>query len=429
MMKDVASIILGGGRGTRLDPLTRYRAKPAVPIGGKYRLVDIPISNCINSDIKQLFVLTQYSSASLHRHITQTYHFDVFSRGFVEILAAEQTLESEHWYQGTADAVRQNLIHFRNYRYKQYLILAGDHLYRMDYSKFIQYHRDSDADITIAVKPVTAEEAKGFGILKVNADRDIVEFYEKPKTPEELEPMASEIPEEFQDGENSDDTKRFLGSMGIYVFNSDILEDALSNNINYDDFGHDIIPAMMHNHNVKAYFFKGYWADIGTIKSFYEANLALTNIKPPFVFSEGKHPIYTHARFLPGSRIEDCNVTTSFIADGGYIKARKISNSIVGLRSRIGKNTEIERSILMGADFYQTDEGRDEDMSAGRVPIGIGDNTRISDAIIDKNARIGSNVVIGENDYDADVDTDNYVIRDGIVVVPKNSEIPDGTVI
>lgn len=426
-MKNVAGIILGGGRGTRLDPLTRYRAKPAVPIGGKYRLVDIPISNCINSGLKQLFILTQYSSASLHRHITQTYHFDVFSRGFVEILAAEQTMESEHWYQGTADAVRQNLIHFRNYNYKQYLILAGDHLYRMDYSKFIEYHRESGADITIAVKPVTAEEAKGFGILKVNSNRDIIEFYEKPQTAEELEPMASEIPVELQDSGDPGEDKHFLGSMGIYVFNADILKDALSNYTDFDDFGHDIIPAAMKNRKVKAYYFNGYWADIGTIKSFYEANLALTNIKPPFVFSEGKHPIYTHPRFLPGSRIEDCCVSSSFIADGGYIKAQKINNSIIGLRSRIGKNTEINRSILMGADYYQTDESREEDLATGRVPVGIGDNTRVSNAIIDKNARVGSDVVIGEKEYTSDIDTEDYVIRDGIVVIPKNAEIPSGT--
>lgn len=426
-MKDVASIILGGGRGTRLDPLTRYRAKPAVPIGGKYRLIDIPISNCINSGIKQMFILTQYSSASLHRHITQSYHFDVFSRGFVEILAAEQTMESEHWYQGTADAVRQNVMHFRNHQYDQYLILAGDHLYRMDYQKYIEYHRKSGADITIAVKPVTAEEAKGFGILKVNEDQDIVEFYEKPKTPEELEPMASVIPDEFQTKAEAGEEKRFLGSMGIYVFNKGVLESVLSKHTSYDDFGHDIIPAAMEDRTVKAYYFNGYWADIGTIKMFYEANLALTNIEPPFVFSEGSNPIYTHARFLPGSRVEDCMVNNSFIADGGYIQAKQISNSIVGLRSRIGYDVEISSSILMGADYYQSSEMRDKERASGRIPVGIGRNSRIHNAIIDKNARIGANVSIGLKDYDTDIEADNYVVRDGIVVVPKNSEIPDGT--
>ncbi|MCF7805361.1 MAG: glucose-1-phosphate adenylyltransferase [Candidatus Marinimicrobia bacterium] len=427
-MKDVAAIILGGGRGTRLDPLTRYRAKPAVPIAGKYRLIDIPISNCINSGIKQMFLLTQYSSASLHRHITQTYHFDAFSKGFIEILAAEQTIESEHWYQGTADAVRQNLVHFHNYPYNDYLILAGDHLYRMDYSKFVKAHREMDADITIAVKPVTAEEAKAFGILKVDGDRSITEFYEKPKTREELEPMASEIPEEFQ-GDAGDKSKRFLGSMGIYVFKPEVMEKAFKEDGDATDFGHDIIPRLLKTRKVKAYFFDDYWADIGTIRAFYNANLALTNIKPPFAFSEGKNPIYTHARFLPGTRFENTHVDSSFIADGGYVQANSVRNSIIGLRSRIGEDVEIESALLMGADFYQTDEEREEDKQNGIIPVGIGPGSKIRNAIIDKNARIGKNVDIGGQDYGEDHDEDNYSIRDGIVVVPKNSVIPDGAVI
>jgi len=425
-MKDVAAIILGGGRGTRLDPLTRYRAKPAVPIAGKYRLIDIPISNCINSQIKQMFLLTQYSSASLHRHITQTYYFDYFSRGFIEILAAEQTIESEHWYQGTADAVRQNLVHFHNYPYKEYLVLAGDHLYRMDYGKFVARHREMDADITIAVKPVTAEEAKAFGILKVDGDRNITEFYEKPKTAEELEPMASEILEEFQE-DSGDKAKRFLGSMGIYVFKPSIMEQALREDPSADDFGHDIIPLMLDKADVKAHFFDDYWADIGTIKAFYDANLALTDINPPFVFSEGRNPIYTHARFLPGTRFENTRVDNSFIADGGYVQAEHINHSIIGLRSRIGRDVVIENSLLMGADFYQTSDEQQDDKEKGLIPVGIGDNSHIRNAIIDKNARIGKNVVIGEKEYSEIVDEDNFAIRDGIVVVPKNSTIPDGT--
>jgi len=426
-MKDVAAIILGGGRGTRLDPLTRYRAKPAVPIGGKYRLIDIPISNCINSDVKQMFLLTQYSSASLHRHITQTFNFDMFSKGFIEILAAEQTIESQHWYQGTADAVRQNLVHFHNYPYKEYLILAGDHLYRMDYGQFIKAHRKNDADITIAVKPVTAEEAQGFGILKVDKDRNITEFYEKPKTPEELEPMASEIPKEFSGTEDDGRERRFLGSMGIYVCKPEALESIMRADRSRDDFGHDIIPAAIQHLKVKAFFFTGYWADIGTIRSFYEANLALTSIHPPFMFSEGRNPIYTHPRFLPGTRVENTYVENSFLADGGYIQAKSVRNSIIGLRSRIGKDVEVEKAVLMGADYYQSDEEKAEDLSRNLVPVGIGDHTRIRNAIIDKNARIGKNVVIGERDYSGDAEEDNYVVRDGIIVVPKNSVIPDGS--
>lgn len=426
-MKNVASIILGGGRGTRLDPLTRYRAKPAVPIGGKYRLIDIPISNCINSDIMRMYLLTQYSSASLHRHISQTYNFDMFSGGFVEILAAEQTIESEKWYQGTADAVRQNLMHFHNRPTTEYLILAGDHLYRMDYSKFIQAHQEMEADITIAVKPVTAEEAKGFGILKVNAERNITEFFEKPKTREELEPMASDIPEEFRGSGDDHEDKRFLGSMGIYVFNPHVLEDVLSDDSSRDDFGHDIIPNTLSEYKVKAYFFTDYWADIGTIKSFYEANLALTNIKPTFVLSEERNPIYTHPRFLPGTRVEHTRIDNSFLADGSYIQAASVENTIVGLRSRIGKNVEIRDTVLMGADYYQSDSERKRDISKDVVPVGIGDNSRISNAIIDKNARIGKNVIIGEKTYTDDLEEENYVVRDGIIVIPKNSIIPDGT--
>jgi len=426
-MKNVAAIILGGGRGTRLDPLTRYRAKPAVPIGGKYRLIDIPISNCINSNIMSMFLLTQYSSASLHRHISQTYNFDRFHRGFIDLLAAEQTIESGKWYQGTADAVRQNMVHFNDYHSTEYLVLAGDHLYRMDYSKFVDSHREQDADITIAVKPVTAEEAKAFGILKVDGNQNITEFFEKPKTKEELEPMASVIPEEFQESEESDGEKRFLGSMGIYVFKPEVLERVLQEDPSRDDFGHDIIPASLSNYKVKAYYFDKYWADIGTIRAFFNANLSLTDINPPFVFSQGQNPIYTHPRFLPGTRVEKTHIERSFLADGSYIQAASIQNSIIGLRSRLGAKVDIVQTIIMGADYYQTSSERKQDRQDGLIPIGVGDGTRIRNAIIDKNARIGQNVVIGEGEYDEDVDHENYSIRDGIIVIPKNSVIPDGT--
>ena len=411
-MRKVLSVILGGGRGTRLAPLTTVRSKPAVPIGGKYRLIDIPISNCLNSNIRKIYILTQFNSESLHRHINQTYKFDNFTEGFLEVLAAAQTLDNMDWYQGTADAVRHNLGHFETYSFDQYLILAGDHLYRMNYAEFVQHHRKKNADITISVKPVTREEAMGFGILKVNEDGRIIDFAEKPKTPEELERMKSPT---------GDPDRPYWGSMGIYVFNRETLRNSLTD-IPKDDFGGDIIPGSIKTHNVQAFFFDGYWEDIGTIKSFYDANINLSAMNPDFRFVDVNFPIYTHARMLPGSRISDAVIKQSLINDGALIHAKKIENSVLGIRSVVREESEIYDSYIMGNDFFETDH-------KNMIPLGIGKNCIIKNAIVDKNARIGDNVQIINKNNLQEFESDDYFIRDGIVVVKKDVTIPDGTVI
>jgi len=411
-MRKVLSVILGGGRGTRLAPLTTVRSKPAVPIGGKYRLIDIPISNCLNSNIRKIYVLTQFNSESLHRHINQTYKFDNFTEGFLEVLAASQTIENMNWYQGTADAVRHNIGHFETYDFDQYLILAGDHLYRMNYADFVQHHRDKKADITISVKPVTRDEAKGFGILKVNKDGRIIDFAEKPKKAEELDAMTSPT---------GDPDRPYWGSMGIYVFNRDTLRNSLMT-IPEDDFGGDIIPGSIKTHNVQAFFFDGYWEDIGTIRSFYEANINLTEMSPEFRFVDVNFPIYTHARMLPGSRISDADIKHSLVNDGALVHANIVSNSILGIRSVVREGSEIHDSYIMGNDFFETDH-------KDKIPLGIGKNCVIKNAIVDKNARIGNNVQIINKDNIDEIETDAYCIRDGIVVVKKDVTIPDNTVI
>ena len=411
-MRKVLSVILGGGRGTRLAPLTTVRSKPAVPIGGKYRLIDIPISNCLNSNIRKIYILTQFNSESLHRHINQTYKFDNFTEGFLEVLAASQTIENMDWYQGTADAVRHNLGHFETYTFDQYLILAGDHLYRMNYADFVQHHRDKDADITISVKPVTREEAKGFGILKVDKDGRIIDFAEKPKTDKELNAMTSPT---------GDPDRPYWGSMGIYVFNRDTLKETLTN-IPEDDFGGNIIPGSIKDYNVQAFFYNGYWEDIGTIKSFFDANINMTEMSPDFRFVDVNFPIYTHARMLPGSRISDADISHSLVNDGALVHAKIINNSILGIRSVVREESEIHNSYIMGNDFFETDH---KDM----VPLGIGKNCIIKNAIVDKNVRIGDNVQIINKDNIQDVETDAYCIREGIVVVKKGVTIPDNTVI
>jgi len=409
-MSDILAVILGGGRGQRLYPLTKLRSKPAVPIAGKYRLIDIPISNCINSGIYRIDILTQFNSHSLHRHITQTYHFDAFHLGFVEILAAEQTPESADWYQGTADAVRKQLFQIRSARAKYVLILAGDHLYRMDYAPMAEFHWQNQADITVAVQPVAADEASRFGILKRNATGRIIDFREKPKDPAVLQELISR-----------DDPKRpFLGSMGIYLFNAETLIDLLTQHPDFDDFGADIIPYSIQNCSVYGYDFDGYWADIGTIRSFYETNLALTIANPPFNFYDPVHPIYTHARFLPGSTVENSVLQDVLLAEGCRIQNAQITHSVIGIRSVIGSGTMIKDSIVMGADYYANE-------MPGQVPIGIGANCHIEGAIIDKNARIGANVVIRPFPPVTKFINENWAVQDGIVVVPKNSVIPAGT--
>ncbi len=410
-MSNILGVIMGGGRGSRLHPLTGVRSKPAVPIAGKYRLIDIPISNCINSGIYRVAILTQFNSVSLHRHITQAYNFDVFHTGWVQIWAAEQTPKSTSWYQGTADAVRKQLFEIQSTGAEYVLILAGDHLYRMDYSQMADYHWEKNADITIAVQPVAKSEAHRLGILKRETDGRISDFVEKPKDPATQDRFVS----------RDDPERPLLGSMGIYLFKTKILNDLLTYHLRHDDFGGEIIPEAINSHNVCGFDFEGYWEDIGTIRSFYETNLQLTNANPPFNFYDAKAPIYTHARFLPGSTVEDCELKEVLIAEGCRVLKAKITHSIVGLRSQIGAGTVIKDSILMGADYYNMEKPR------GTLPIGIGKNCHIESAILDKNVRIGDEVVIKPFPRGRDLDGDLYFVRDGIVVIAKNTEIPSGT--
>lgn len=413
-INEVLGIILGGGVGKRLYPLTKQRSKPAVPIAGKYRLIDIPLSNCINSGISQIAVLTQFNSVSLHRHITQTYNFDAFHRGWVQILAAEQTLRSADWYQGTADAVRKQLFEIQATRARYVVILAGDHLYRMDYAKMIQAHWDNDADITVAVQPVPALEASRFGVLKRTSDGRIVDFVEKPKDPVVLERFVS----------RDDPQRPYLGSMGIYVFNTRLLLEMLEGTA-YTDFGGEVIPQAIATHNIIGFDFDGYWEDIGTIRSFYETNLRMTMSNPPFDLHDPERPIYTHARFLPGSVLHNTNLHNVMIADGCRIDDAEISGSIVGLRGIVKQGAVIKDTYIMGADYYDPKFGPPQ----GVIPIGIGANSSIEGAIIDKNARLGEEVVIRPFPIGTNLDTETYSVCDGIVVVPKSVSIPPGTYI
>jgi len=410
-MNDILGVIMGGGRGSRLHPLTKLRSKPAVPIAGKYRLIDIPISNCINSGIYRVAILTQFNSVSLHRHISQAYNFDVFHTGWVQIWAAEQTPQSTTWYQGTADAVRKQLFEIQATGADYVLILAGDHLYRMDYTAMAEYHWEKNADITVAVQPVPKSEAPRLGILKREADGQISAFVEKPKDPDVQDQFVS----------RDDPERPLLGSMGIYLFKTKVLNDLLAYHLRHDDFGGEIIPEAINSHEVYGFDFDGYWEDIGTIRSFYETNLELTVSDPPFNFYDPKSPIYTHARFLPGSIVEDSQLKDVLIAEGCRVRKAEITHSIVGIRSQIAEGTVIKDSILMGADYY-TDE-----KPAGNLPIGIGRNCHIESAILDKNVRIGEGVIIHPFPRDRDIDSDLYFVRDGIVVIAKDTEIPAGT--
>jgi glucose-1-phosphate adenylyltransferase len=411
-MNNILGVIMGGGRGSRLHPLTKMRSKPAVPIAGKYRLIDIPISNCINSGIFRVAILTQFNSVSLHRHISQAYNFDVFHTGWVQIWAAEQTPQSADWYQGTADAVRKQLFEIQATGAEYVLILAGDHLYRMDYTALAEYHWEKNADITVAVQPVARSEAPRLGILKREADGQISAFVEKPKDPEVQNRFVS----------RDDPERPLLGSMGIYMFKTSVLNNLLTYHLRQDDFGGDIIPAAISSHEVYGFDFDGYWEDIGTIRSFYETNLKLTVSDPPFNFYDAKAPIYTHARFLPGSTVEDSQLKDVLIAEGCQIRKAQITHSIVGIRSQIAEGTVIKDSILMGADYYDVEKPR------GTLPIGIGRNCHIESAILDKNVRIGDGVVIKPFQLDsADIDHQLYFVRDGVVVIAKDTEIPSGT--
>ena len=418
-MRNVIGVILGGGQGTRLFPLTQLRSKPAVPIGGKYRLIDIPISNCLHSGVNRIFALTQFNSASLHRHISTTYRFDSFSDGFVEILAAEQTQDSAAWYQGTADAVRRQLRHLLSRRADQVLILSGDHLYRMDYRAFVEEHRARGADVSIAVKPVTRQAAPALGIVQVDGQGRIVDFREKPQDAAELKALRRPA---------TDSEEGYLASMGIYVFEPQVLVSLLMSS-DQDDFGKHIIPSAIHKVGVFAHTFEGYWEDIGTIRSFYEANLALTDRPPPFDFYRADAPIYTHARFLAGTRLEHCHIERGIICEGSYIQSARIERSVIGIRSVIGANCQIAHTIVMGADSEESPADRARNAAQGLPNVGIGANTKITGAIIDKNARIGEGVCITNKDRGVEAGEANYYIRDGIVVVPKDAEIPAGTVI
>ncbi|MEM9148888.1 MAG: glucose-1-phosphate adenylyltransferase [Cyanobacteria bacterium P01_F01_bin.3] len=433
-MKRVLSIILGGGAGTRLYPLTKVRAKPAVSLAGMYRLIDIPVSNCINSNILKIYVLTQFNSASLNRHIAKAYNFSTFSDGFVEVLAAQQTPDSPSWFEGTADAVRKYMWMFEEADVDEFVILSGDHLYRMDYSDYVMKHRESGADVTLSVVPIGYKTASSFGLMKVDDNNRIVEFAEKPKG-DALEAMKVDTtamglsPEEAKE-------KPFIASMGIYVFKKQVLIDLLKNNPEQTDFGKEIIPASAKDYNVQAYLFKGYWEDIGTIEAFYNANLALTEQpNPAFSFYSETAPVYTRSRYLPPSKVQDCHITESIISEGCILKNCRIHKSVIGLRQRIHANCEIDSSLLIGSDYYEKmDENGESPVTAEQpdtIPIGIGEGSVIRRAIIDKNARIGRNVQIINKDNVDEIEreAEGYYIRSGIVVILKNAVIPDGTII
>ncbi len=423
----VVSLILAGGQGSRLYPLTKLRSKPAVPIGGKYRLVDVTISNCLHSGFRQIFIITQFAAESLHRHIFSTYRFDNFTKDFVTILSAQQTLENRDWYQGTADAVRQNLRFIRKYG-DHVLILSGDHLYRMDYRQLVDYHVAKQADITISTIPVVEREASQLGILKVDATGQIVAFHEKPTTAELLEELRT--PAEAFNRFNIDPGERtHLASMGIYVFRKEVLFDLLANTT-HQDFGKDVIPAAIRTHRVFAYLFDDYWEDIGTIRSFFEAHMQLVDYEPRFNFYNEERPIYTHPRFLPPVKLLDTEVDNAILGDGCILTGAKITHSIVGIRSIIEQGSCLNRVIMMGADFYETPEQKEQNRKRGIPNVGIGRNCHIEQAIIDKNARIGDDVVITKKDADINEGEElhsQYVIRDGIVIIPKNAIIQSGT--
>jgi len=425
--QNVVAVILGGGAGSRLFPLTRDRSKPAVPLGGKYRLIDVPVSNCINSDITQIFVLTQYNSASLNRHISRTYRFSTFSTGFVEVLAAEQTKENKQWFQGTADAVRQMLPHLRDWRIDTLVILSGDHLYRMDYRRFLKRHNDTNADLTVSVIPCNRKEAEGFGLLKTDDKGKIIQFREKP-TGDALTEMAVDT-RNFGLSDDEAEKRPYLASMGIYVFNYARLKELLAADPEGVDFGREIIPSAIGNYNVQAHFFEGYWEDIGTIKAFYDANLDLAAALPKFNFFDTEAPIYSRSRYLPPSKLQNCDIGGTLVSEACILNGLYSRNSIIGLRSRIDAGVRIENSIIMGSDDFEHLNEIQASQDLSLPHIGIGENSYIRGAIVDKNARIGKNVVLLNSSGIQEMDDENgmYYIRDGIIIIPKGSIVPDGT--
>lgn len=425
-LKGTLAIIMGGGQGSRLFPLTHRRSKPAVPLAGKYRIVDIPISNCINSGIRQMYVLTQFNSESLNRHVTSGYKFDHFGENFVHILAAQQTPGDDNWYQGTADAVRQNLSYFLEKPYQHFLILSGDQLYRMDFRKMLKRHLENEADLTIATTPVERDPARAFGLMHTDENSRITQFAEKPGDDDDaLDKLVMPAPLLKSVGLQESD-ERFQASMGIYLFNREVLEKALDNDL--QDFGGDVIPSIIESDNVYSYIFRGYWEDIGTIKSFFEANIECTKIVPAFNFFDPANPIYTRSRLLPASKINEAHIEEALLSDGCIITSASIRSSIIGVRSVIEKGCEISESIIMGSDFYNKTVVPEGGGKPKDIPIRIGENSKIHRTIIDKNATIGNGVVIHPRDR-VNEDTEWCHIRDGIVVIPKGISIPDGTVV
>jgi glucose-1-phosphate adenylyltransferase len=422
----VLSVIMGGGQGTRLFPLTKDRAKPAVPLAGKYRLVDIPISNCINSGFRRIYILTQFNSASLHGHISRTYKFDHFSSGFVEILAAQQTFTNTSWYEGTADAVRKNLMHFLDHDFDYLIILSGDQLYRMDFREMVEQHAESGAEITVATIPVPRKECHALGIMQMDADRRIQNFVEKPKEAALLDPLKlpEEIRQQFGIKMEGD---AFLASMGIYVFNRDVICELLDNPLS--DFGKHIIPHAIKSRRVFSYVYQGYWEDIGTIRSFFEANLDLVSELPRFNFFDMSAPIFSRPRYLPGSKINGAQIDHAVISDGCIINHAIINRTIIGLRTLVGAGTQLNRVIVIGSDYYEAQDSVERHQREAKPRLGIGENCKIENAIIDKNARIGNNVTISPAGKAENLDHERYYIRDGIVIIPKDAVIPDGTVI
>jgi glucose-1-phosphate adenylyltransferase len=417
-MNDVLTLVLGGGRGTRLFPLTHQRSKPAVPIGGKYRLIDIPLSNCLHAGLKRIYVLTQFNSASLNRHVSQTYRMDLFSGGFVEVLAAEQTPEGEHWFQGTADAVRQAARHFREIEAEYYLILAGDHVYRMDFAELVDAHIERGADITIAAQPVSIADAPDMGIFRFDAQGQVSGFEEKP-THERLVEMGSSAPAHSPMTALSPD-QPFVASMGIYVFSHDVLHEVLARD-RAVDFGREIIPHALGAYRVHPYLYRGFWADVGTVSSFYNVNLMLTARGAAFNFFDPHRPIYTHPRFLPAARVHQCQIDESLVAEGAYLDNCRVKSSVIGVRTSVHHGAEVTRSIVLGADFYEED-GAD-------FPLGIGKNAVLDRVIVDKNARIGEGARLMNERGIQDADGDGYYIRSGIIIVPKGGVVKAGTVV
>ncbi len=426
MSQPVLALILGGGQGARLFPLTQHRSKPAVPLGGKYRLIDITVSNCINSGIHYIYVLTQFNSASLNRHIARTYRFSRFSDGFVEILAAEQTPENKNWFQGTADAVRQVMVHIEDFNPKHVLILSGDHLYQMDYLKFINLHQEKDADVTVSVIPTDESRASSFGLLKTNDEGRIIEFREKPP-PDQLSGMRVDTTKLGLSPDEAE-ARPFLASMGVYLFKFELLREMLSGT-HYADFGGEVIPAAINKYKVQGHLFDGFWEDIGTISSFYHANLDLASIMPKFNLFNADAPIFTRPRYLPSTKFADCEIKDSLVSEGCILNRVSLTHSVIGIRSRIENHTRLEHTLMMGADYYQSLQELAEDRKHGLPWIGIGEKSVIRRAIIDKNVRIGSNVRI-ENEVGLEHhDGGNYYIREGIVIIPKGATITDGTII